>query len=1597
MKQILLSVLVFFCLSSTQSYSQNRCDIASGNIYVSHSSSLNGGFTNAIPYQKYVKSVVTREFVVPSGSVSSATYSEIMKFAGIAIRTFALNRAKKRGNRYEICGTDVCQVTKITADGTDVSLSDVSQSAQDAVDETDGWYIAINATGSLAEIHFAAESSDIGPTNQISQNHKKFGLYGNGYVQSGDGDREQVPALGSPRGLFVTSLGYSDYAKSNPWDISQRDVARMAGGVEVDRFNQSTGRKILPVKFNGVQYCTMTYLQILAKYFGDRDYYLYRCGSTPIRLRDVSVDCSSSSVNTELVPPNPKYLEWVDRFYVDTIKNMTRVVTGKLRGGTSEITEYGNGVSSVLKSGPERIYMFTPKATGTLTITFKDLDPNLDLDMYLCDHAGPNWGAFDKAGFVSAKPNESKTLNVSVLSGKECYIFIDCNTILGTNDNGSYQITFSGSAVTNTGTNKTQVDYPAGYLYDAHEYDRARNTLQGTTKEHITNNSIADAAQCWAFEYLGFDSPQSAGITAAVQPTVDPRKPDIDVYQFNATWSGSYRFTIKPTPGKKIQFSITTVSGSNTIAEQSFRETTSDVSFNSSIRGANNTLTRLGALINTFLTIKGDVANYQLFVEWTPTGSFLCTDSYEPIGSTRNDTKETASYVAPNPLTPISACIGVNDKDFYKVEALSSVGGILIATVNAGFAGKISFYDSNKKPIAGGGNFAAGTPKEFSVKFGRFPKATGVSSPCYCRYIGIEPVGNVTGDYTVGISQTDANGLAVTSGFTGGITIVSSVTERPSNRPELLLPVSISGESNICPEQSYTYTAVGGVGPFHWYAVSKQLPDEGIAQDLGYGYSKTGRFTDASVSLLVYDEAPSAVCETATKEVAFTVHCTGNPYDEPSTAAQYPMGPICAEYHLSTDNATNTSYYSNYACGPKSMKNDVWARYDVSPTEFAIYRFTVIAPTGIGVRMIPYLANNADGSDLVVQNSCLPGSASDVRFDLSRGYRYLFLQVSTDTLSDVKVCVVDVTTSYSPDPRPITCPYMVKNVVSSTYGTDGLYVTCDPIEGATQYQWYFINADNANTLTKFTNTNSVSATGFSGLSYFIGVKAQIGGVWTPYYAYGAGAVARTISCASARNVTLTRSGSSITVSWTRSPSNESGYYVRLFSENDGEGYDYDIVLSGTSSSYTFTNVPSDNWYRAFVQTKCGTSTWAPLSVSPRLYSGTLCSNSGFTFTTYLLTPTYVSIDYTDRPLSLFSSNYQTDVRWSKRSSGFWDNTGSITGFSRFVLKDLTPGTTYNIEFRVRCECDNTSDWRSYTFTTPAVIPNLKFELVSADRYQSLVPGQQTNVKLRITNSGNQRSDGGVLNAGWSQYQTNFSGVSELTILEGLEVLSIPSLSPGEVYEESVLATVPSNTSLTYYVGKVIPMGSDGIATDNSKFQSVTYRGSDLCTGSITATISTPVNACKTEGTINFLTLTGNITPPFSIIWSNGTVSPSRTVSFNSTYTATVIDQNGCSGQFDILYDRLVSARPLLSIYERVTCNSHELTAGLNSQQLPISYQWSNGRNGAAIVVKEPGRYSVTATDVNGCQTVKDFDIESIDSIALSINQSRTAIEATGGF
>jgi hypothetical protein len=123
-------------------------------------------------------------------------------------------------------------------------------------------------------------------------------------------------------------------------------------------------------------------------------------------------------------------------------------------------------------------------------------------------------------------------------------------------------------------------------------------------------------------------------------------------------------------------------------------------------------------------------------------------------------------------------------------------------------------------------------------------------------------------------------------------------------------------------------------------------------------------------------------------------------------------------------------------------------------------------------------------------------------------------------------------------------------------------------------------------------------------------------------------------------------------------------------------------------------------------------------------------------------------------------------------------------------------------------------------------------------------------------------------------------------------------------------------------------------------------------------------------------------PSYSYEWSNGETTPTIEVSQPATYTVTV-SKDGCSGTAEFTVNE--SPNPEFEILgEDIVCGN---SATLSPNKDFTDYLWSTDEVTKEIEVTEPGTYSLTVTDENGCSATKEFTVNE-QSLSFKISKDR---------
>ncbi len=113
---------------------------------------------------------------------------------------------------------------------------------------------------------------------------------------------------------------------------------------------------------------------------------------------------------------------------------------------------------------------------------------------------------------------------------------------------------------------------------------------------------------------------------------------------------------------------------------------------------------------------------------------------------------------------------------------------------------------------------------------------------------------------------------------------------------------------------------------------------------------------------------------------------------------------------------------------------------------------------------------------------------------------------------------------------------------------------------------------------------------------------------------------------------------------------------------------------------------------------------------------------------------------------------------------------------------------------------------------------------------------------------------------------------------------------------------------------------------------------------------------------------GNITG--TILWSDGSNNPTLNVTNAGTYFATLTSPSGCIASDTFVLT--VNALPIVNLgADQAICVGSSTTIDAGNF---VSYDWNDGSTNRIIDVDQAGNYSVTVTDLNGCENTDDINI-----------------------
>lgn len=133
------------------------------------------------------------------------------------------------------------------------------------------------------------------------------------------------------------------------------------------------------------------------------------------------------------------------------------------------------------------------------------------------------------------------------------------------------------------------------------------------------------------------------------------------------------------------------------------------------------------------------------------------------------------------------------------------------------------------------------------------------------------------------------------------------------------------------------------------------------------------------------------------------------------------------------------------------------------------------------------------------------------------------------------------------------------------------------------------------------------------------------------------------------------------------------------------------------------------------------------------------------------------------------------------------------------------------------------------------------------------------------------------------------------------------------------------------------------------------------------------------------------TPPYTYLWSNGSIDSLITGLIADMYTVTLTDANGCADTADVEVSEficlIISENEVQHVFCHDSCDGLIFVVPLGGVG-PYEYDWSTGDTANIVFDLCDGLYSVTVTDLgqNGCSAFIDVQILQPDSFYLTVDE-----------
>ncbi|MFH1320781.1 MAG: PKD domain-containing protein, partial [Bacteroidota bacterium] len=221
-----------------------------------------------------------------------------------------------------------------------------------------------------------------------------------------------------------------------------------------------------------------------------------------------------------------------------------------------------------------------------------------------------------------------------------------------------------------------------------------------------------------------------------------------------------------------------------------------------------------------------------------------------------------------------------------------------------------------------------------------------------------------------------------------------------------------------------------------------------------------------------------------------------------------------------------------------------------------------------------------------------------------------------------------------------------------------------------------------------------------------------------------------------------------------------------------------------------------------------------------------------------------------------------------------------------------------------------------------------------------------------------------------------------------------------------VATVTASGGTTPYTYSWSPSGGNTVIATGlaAGFYTITVIDANGCIAIDTVTITEPPLLITTITSSSMVSCYGNGdgtatvsasggTTSYSYFWTpSGGSNATATGLSPGTYTATVIDANGCSGSDAITITEPSQIILTLSSTQATCGNADGSTSVIASGGIPLyTYSWTPGGDTNAVATGlTGGLYTVDVTDANGCVVTDTITVSESSSVALNFTSNDAA-------